>query len=88
MTGFTWEYLGLREEFVHEDAQKTPRSPNPPGTVHHGALVPHGTHRYLPPPEHDLKDHHDRYLTRACLAAPGDAYRQATLIRPGSPPRP
>jgi hypothetical protein len=30
MTGFTWEDLGLREDFVHPGAQRTPRSPNAP----------------------------------------------------------
>jgi hypothetical protein len=30
MTGFTWEYSGLREDFGYRDAQKTPRSQNPP----------------------------------------------------------
>ena len=30
MTEFTWEDLGLREDFVHPNAQKTPRSPNAP----------------------------------------------------------
>jgi hypothetical protein len=30
MTGFTVEYLGLREDLVHRDAQKSPSSPNAP----------------------------------------------------------
>jgi len=30
MIGFTWEYLGLSEDFGCGDAQKTPRSPNAP----------------------------------------------------------
>ena len=49
MTGFTWEYLGSREDFGYRDAQKTPRSPNTPEHGHHKKLVPHGTHRDLPP---------------------------------------
>ena len=48
ITIFTWEYLGSREDFRYWDAHKTPRSLNPPNTVHHRTLVPHGTHRYLP----------------------------------------
>jgi hypothetical protein len=43
ITVFTWEYLGFREEFVHWDPQKTPRSPNTPEHGHHGTLVPHDT---------------------------------------------
>jgi hypothetical protein len=30
MTGFTREYLGLREDLGYRDAQKTPASPNAP----------------------------------------------------------
>jgi hypothetical protein len=30
MTGFTWEHSGSREDFGYRDAQKTPRSQNPP----------------------------------------------------------
>jgi hypothetical protein len=30
ITGFTWEDLGFRVDFVHWDAQKTPSSPNTP----------------------------------------------------------
>jgi len=50
MTGFTWEYLGSREDFGYRDAQKTPRSPDTPEHGHHRTLVPHGTHRDLPCP--------------------------------------
>jgi hypothetical protein len=41
------EHLGLQEDFVHPDAQKTPRSPNPPEHGHQKTLVPHGTHKHL-----------------------------------------
>jgi hypothetical protein len=30
MNGFNWEYFGLREDRGYRDAQKTPRSQNPP----------------------------------------------------------
>ena len=50
MAGFTWEYLGLREDFVHPGAQNPPRSPNTPEHGHHRTLVPHGTHSDLPRP--------------------------------------
>jgi hypothetical protein len=49
MTGFTGEYSGLVEPFVHPGAQKTPRSPNTPSIVHHRTLVPHGTQVPAPP---------------------------------------
>jgi hypothetical protein len=40
---------------VHPDAQKTPRSPNPPEHGHRKTLVPHGTHSDLPPPGNEAK---------------------------------
>jgi hypothetical protein len=55
MTGFTWEYLGLREDFGYRDAQKTPRSPDTPEHEHHKKLAPHGTHRDLPAGERALR---------------------------------
>ena len=76
MTGFTWEHLGSREDFGYRDAQKTPRSPDPPEHGHHKTLVPHGTHRHLPRLRMTSQDHHGRYPARACLTAPGAARGQ------------
>jgi hypothetical protein len=76
ITGFTREDIGFVETFVHPGAPNPPPSPNTPEPVHRRALVPHGTHRYVPPPGSDLRTHHDRHLARACPAAPGDTYRQ------------
>jgi hypothetical protein len=45
----------LREDFGYPDAQKTPRSPNPPEHGHRKTLVPHGTHSDLPPPGNEAK---------------------------------
>ena len=48
MTGFTWDHLGLLEDFVYRDAQTAPRSPDAPEHGHRKTLVLHGTHSDLP----------------------------------------
>jgi hypothetical protein len=83
MTGFTWEYFGLRVDFGYRAAQKTPRSPNPPDIVHHRTLAPYGTQ--VPAPPEDDRSGLPRPAPGTWL--PDGARRglpSATLIRAGS----
>jgi hypothetical protein len=75
MTGFTWEYFGLRVDFGYRAAQKRPGAQILPTSCTTGRSCP-TAHRYLPRRRMTAQDYHDRHLARGCLTAPGEACRQ------------
>jgi hypothetical protein len=76
-TCFIWEYSGFREEFGYQDAQSTPRSPNPPRyEVPRRARAARQPQVPAPAPGNDRKTIMAGNLTPACITAPGDACRQ------------
>jgi hypothetical protein len=86
ITGFSWEYSGFVESFVHYGAHKSPRSPNLPrsfpGWTYHAALVHQRAHRY-PRPRVIAASHGHRFTVspgRESLTAARDPDKLAPRV--------